>query len=375
MHPYVHHALNVAKAGYKAYQGYKHYSKKRKTTKEGEKTLVGDDTHSGIHRAVIRYSLGHKQHATCIGSYIKYMQDHTFLLTSNSGNTLFTDLFTIGALSQWETSTGSTYGAYNNYAALLALNPGEKITGSAVYTAGQTPAADRMFLHSCTTNLDITNLSTFGAYCRLHIYVAKRDTNLTPGAAYSAIANSSALGVAGISQNGPTIANSTFGAQIGFPTASTGAGGATGAILVPTVPGLEFAAYTDFKKLYKSLHTHTFELSAGAVERIRVDGSINIKHVQSAEDVVNSIYPKGTVFFTMEQLGAVGHVTPAVAGTAPVTHASCVLGVVAINSMKVRPMSAGTTRLEVATIANWESGGAVNRNILNTDAAGPQVVA
>lgn len=343
-------------------------------TKENEKGLVGDDVHSGIHRASIHYHTGHGPQATAFGSYIKYAQQNTFLLTSTSGTALTTDLFSIGSLAQWETSTGSSYGAYTNYQPFLALNPGAKITGSTVYTPALTPANDRMVLHSVQTIMDMTNVTTLPLYGKIRVYIAKRDTNLTPLAVYSYISTSSQMGIAGVTQVASTVTAAQFGSQSLTGSASTAGGGATGAVSFNFLPGTEAAAFKDFTKLYKCLHTHVFELAAGGAERVILEGKLNIKHIQSVDDALGSTFPKNTIFIQTEILGAVSKLASITAGAAPVAHGAGQLAVVVQNMFRLRASTAATNRSEIATAAAWEALAPTVRQVYSTDTAGNEIL-
>nr|WAE42624.1 MAG: capsid protein [Cressdnaviricota sp.] len=112
-----------------------------------------------------------------------YSQDHRGIIggtIASGGVQTRTNICSFNTSSQIMTSTGAGFTDSQNNTALYQINPNLKITGSAVYTAGDTPVQDKFIIRSNHVNLKLCNFST--AACTIYVYVCKNRRKTGNGA-------------------------------------------------------------------------------------------------------------------------------------------------------------------------------------------------
>ena len=339
-----------------------------------------DALHSGAEAKHMFIHLGHKHHPKAQGSYFRYTQDHCLVVNSSlatAGQACYVDLFTIGSYSNLTGTTGTNYGAYQSDSSYLSLNPSEWNTGSTIYgaaTGASNIANDRIFLKRASVHLDMTSTVSTSQYLKLRVYKAKRDLVLTPLGVWGNLAAANALQTAKLIQ---PVALATA-AKVGYQSLNLGVvsqgGGITNAYYANGIPMIEAAGCAGFSSAYEVLKERSFILAPGASERIVVDIEANWMMKQSVENLVASAFPKGTLFFQLEMVGAVETVH-AFTTNAPSAHSAPGVALVARQFLTFESVLAAEQRLNVAYGAAFESSGVTVNQVTNTDTAAAPVSA
>lgn len=287
-------ANKVIKNGNKVYVGdkVKQFAKHRKPLRSKTK-LVGrgkadtDEFNSGIAQQKGRYVLFEKVPKQMMNGGGSYQYSYTYQnrVVSPSGLDSVSDLFAIGTVNQWITSTTLPITGSQSNKRWFDFNPAQLATGSSVY-ASTTPANDKFCLRNSDIRLDFANQESLPVLCRLFVFKCVQSTNNSPQTAWL---------------------DNLVSDQMGAPVANLPGSGTTGAPLSNFGIAFPYSVPTNnkgFRKLWKMIEVKQFHMASGAFHSIHMKGVHNDLGDANVLRELATTYRKGSVSFLLTTLGS-----------------------------------------------------------------------
>lgn len=326
---------------------WSHYSKPAKTkTKPLSKKniMAAEDIPIGVKKTVVNLHLPLRHLKGVSPGHISYRDSTSALLVVDEGYQNLVAPLYIGTTSQWLTGTSNAVASNRDsvaYNAWFSMNPLQGIPAGTIVSAQTTPTNDKMGLHSSTTYFDFKNDTTNICYYKVHVYMSKTDSNVSPVAEFHNA----------FTANQIYNANSNFATAVGtvLPTNSGNEsdtlyiGASTTQIeSVNTLPYTNLNGKRLVRSTWKKIKTISHVFSGGDAWKLIV----NIKHNQFAiRERLNTLgvsFPKGCVCFVFEMQGGTVYNT----SNSTFNYSACQMAVAITRKIHLAPMSIPNKRFE-----------------------------
>nr|WAE43043.1 MAG: capsid protein [Cressdnaviricota sp.] len=263
-----------AAAGYSAYSSYTNSigAKKRKTSKFFKRVAIKrrvrvvkkmpaitlSDTHQGVSGRSAKVVIRSKPLRNVKGGTISYYQSYLKQSAGDAGKQAVVDAFSFGNVSQWMTSSGTSYGSAvptGTGVRFFDLNYNQYLSGP---VAGAHPTVvpnnDTLALHRSRLHMVVANATNVGVHMNIYVLRVKRDTSISPKTAWD-----NGLQAAGLSSNdaGTFPAAGVTGGGFGYPSSSFNGAKPTDVKL--------------FNSLYKVEKVFALHMAGNAQEELDID--------------------------------------------------------------------------------------------------------
>lgn len=250
----------------------------------------------------LSFSTGNKSRKGMSIGTITY-QDQWHTTTTCKGNQkLYSMVCSFGTRSQWLDEDNTTFNRdVLSYKRWFDLEPEAGTIGGPAQTAG-TGLFRRatMALQSSQLYMDIANTSSLAVFCKVHIFVAKEDTDTSPLAYMEQ--QSVAQEVYNSTHVLPNTGSGFEGTQYGNPDPVYVARTSTVPEKLQTFPYSTLSSRM-MNANWKKVKTHNLQLAGGDNHRLSLYGSINQLAMKDRLDVNTQIFPIGSVVVILEQQG------------------------------------------------------------------------
>jgi len=337
----------------------------RTATKKRRSKAQVDPVH-GVYQkfsTTVRVGKGHKfsKHHSG-GGFWKYYDNYSFNMLSNSGEQGVGLLCSVGTYQDMiadgtgPTAPSGTPGnsGFVTQRSMIALNPMQKVTGGAYYTAGTVPLNDVFKLDDIKLEIDMSNFETVATLLDVWVVLSKDDTIIGPQAQWSnGLANT-----AGPPDNADAVEGSVTAGVYVQPTEGR---------VTQSFPGQTPMADRTFRQSTKVLAHKSFEFAGDT----QVKWSLCLKYNKLVDKVKwllkqatmvgapTNFYVKGFTVSLMYRVRAQVTATSKVTGALIPTYAPANIGVVVNRFYKCQTVF-GPNRIQTATAMPYIiSGGSI----------------
>lgn len=270
----------------------KGHSKKRpsKATRKSKKKkskykLGGDDIHSGIGGTVIKLKLNKAPKGEIKASgQLRLISDTQNTVSANGGLQATGAIWGLGTISQWLTTTGTSFSGLTSHTKWLDFDPNIFLTGSNIYTPAATTNSQALLLKTANLTMKFANFETVAQEVCVYVCRAKQHNANSPITDWIDSLTNEALGVANFTQVTADVAATLVSSTLG--------------------KGDEKLSYSkprglNFRRAWKVISEFSFELAGGATYNLDYNILANI--VGSKEHLAelsahSTVYPKGCLY-------------------------------------------------------------------------------
>ncbi|AHH31461.1 putative capsid protein [Dragonfly larvae associated circular virus-1] len=312
--------------------------------KKKESTMGAEDIPIGVKKNVVSVHTGLKRLKGMVAGHISYRDSYPALLVCDEGYQNVTAPVYIGTTSQFLTATSNGVASNRDsvsYASWFALNPEQGIAAGSIISANTAPACDKIGLQSSTTYLDFKNDTTNICYYKVHIYMAKTDTNQTVLSEFNNSTGSDNL----------YNSNFAYGTGVGTVLPATSGNEQTNAYIASSTSQIESCNMLPYTKIsskrlvrsvWKKIKTISHVFSGGDAWKLIV----NIKHNQfglrERLNTLSVVFPKGCVCFLFEMQGGTVYNT----ANSAFGYSACQMAVNITRKIHLSPMAIPNKRFE-----------------------------
>lgn len=171
-----------AKRGTKSKTKHPKSKSKTKTKTKTKEKFSASDLHSALSSRLVTVPGSRLPRYVKTTGMLRYVQNHTAIYTSFSGQQGVATVCYVNSLAQCLTSTGVGYGKNENATGLFHMNPNEAVSGSfaAVVPTGTIVANDRIALLANSIMLEVSNMSGLATYLDIYLLECKKATQREP---------------------------------------------------------------------------------------------------------------------------------------------------------------------------------------------------
>jgi len=271
-------------------------SKKSRKRKPNSMSTHGQGEHGVEEKSAVLYRTPacRKPHNLHGMQKWRMAQTHRAIMNSTAGIQGITEMFAVGTSDQAVISSGAGYGYFQGFVAQKDLNPYQKTTGSALWTAAAAvPKTDQWMLLEHDVMIEITNTGNTTMIGDLYVSQLKKDTEDGWTGLWAEGYSNAAFAVsepAAVQPTTPAIAGTS-----GYPDVT----------MVGTRPN-ESGKFREYYKVVKCFH---YELCPGATEvfkvRIVQNKLENLEYLTEAQGKGLHFIHSQTFFFAHVQRGQV----------------------------------------------------------------------